>query len=51
MQVFEGVPVTCTRAINESLSTKTHKDCFTTVDSMAKGKALGRDGIPIEFFQ
>jgi hypothetical protein len=50
MQVFEGVLVTYICPMSESLSKNTHKEHFTLVDSMAKGKALRHDGIPIEFF-
>lgn len=51
MQVFESVVVTYICAMNELLFKNTHKEHFTLVDSMAKRKARGHDGIPIEFFQ
>lgn len=51
-EVLEGLPATFTVNMNVTLyRTNTENEVSTTIMSMAKGKALGHDGIPIEFFQ
>lgn len=51
-EVLEGLPATFTCDMNETLSKDiTEKELSAAVLSMAKRKAPGCDGIPIEFFQ
>ena len=51
-EVFEGLLDTFICDMNEALSKDiTERKQLTTVLSMAKMKALGYDGFPIEFFQ
>ena len=51
-KVMEGVPATFTNAMNVGLSKEiTERELRGAVNSMAKGKAPGHDGIPVEFFQ
>ena len=51
-RTLEGLPATVTNAMNESISKKiTVKELSQVVNSLAKGKAPGHDGIPMEFFQ
>ena len=51
-EVFEGLLDIFTCDMNEALSKDiTEKKQLTTVLSMAKGKAPGYNGFPIEFFQ
>ena len=49
---MEGVPATFTPAMNEVLAKEiTERELRGAVNSMAKGKAPGHDGIPVEFYQ
>ena len=51
-EVLEDLPATFTCDMNESLSKDiTERELSAEVLSMAKGKAPGHDGVPIEFFQ
>ena len=51
-EVFEGFPDMITEAMYGPLRRDiTEKELFTAVADMAKGKAPGHDGIPIEFYQ
>jgi exonuclease III len=51
-EVLEDLPATFTDDMNASLSKEiTVKEISAAILSMAKGKAPGHDGIPIEFFQ
>lgn len=51
-EVLKGLPATFTCDMIESLSKDiTERELSAAVLSMAKGKALGHDGDPIEFFQ
>ena len=51
-EVLEGLPTTFTCDMNETLAKDiTKRKLSAAVSSMAKGKALGHNGIPIEFFQ
>ena len=50
-EVLEGLPATFMYDINQSLSKDiTEWELSAAVLSMAKRKALGHDGVPIEFF-
>ena len=52
LEVMEGVPATFTPAMNEVLGKEIlERELRGAVDSMAKGKAPGHDGIPVEFYQ
>ena len=52
LSVMEGVLATFTTAMNESLAKEvSEKELRGAVNSMAKGKAPGHDGIPVEFYQ
>lgn len=52
MEIFEGFSTTITHVMSESLMRDiTKRELSTVVTTMAKGKALGHDGIPVEFFQ
>ena len=45
-----GLPCHVQRAINDTLTHEVaHSELSTTIQSMAKGKALGYNGIPVEF--
>ena len=51
-EALEGFPTTFTDDINKSLAKDiTEEELSRAVKSMAKGKAPGHDGVPIEFFQ
>ena len=51
-EILEDFPVTFTDAMNETLEQEiTVEELASVIRSMAKGKAPGHDGIPIEFFQ
>ena len=51
-RVMERVPATFTNVMNIVLSKEiTERELRGAVNSMAKGKALGHDGISVEFFQ
>ena len=51
-EILEGLPRTFTEDMNTSLSKEiTEAELSAAVQSMAKGKAPGHDGIPMEFFQ
>lgn len=51
-EVFEGFTSTFTKAMNATLMEEmTEKELGAVVRDMAKGKAPGHDGIPVEFFQ
>ena len=51
-EILEDLPVTFTDAMNETLEQEiTVEELASAIRSMAKGKAPGHDGIPIEFFQ
>ena len=51
-EVLEGFPATFTYDMNVTLSKDiTERELLATVQSMAKGKAPGHYGIPIELFQ
>lgn len=50
--VFEGLTSTFTDTMNENLSREiTEEELGKVVTSMAKGKAPGHDGIPMELFK
>ena len=49
---FPGFPVTFTDEMNVSITRRnTEEELGAAVKDMAKGKAPGHDGIPVEFFQ
>ena len=51
-EAFDGFSITRTQAMNEfSTNEITHRELGVALTSMAWGKALGHDGISIEFFQ
>lgn len=51
-KVFEDFSMLITEARNDSLFKDiTELELFGVVDSMARGKTPGHDGIPMEFFQ
>lgn len=51
-EVFEGFPITFNEAMNDIFTQDiTHTELGVAVKSMAKEKAPGYDGIPVEFFQ
>ena len=51
-EVLEGLPATFTGTMNKALAKDiTKRKLSIAVSSIAKGKAPGHDGIPIEFFQ
>ena len=51
-EVFDGFPVTFTDAMNVTLIQDiTKKELASALTAMAKGKAPGHDGIPMEFFK
>lgn len=51
-KAMEGVPAIFTNTMNKDLGKEiTEKELRRAVNSMAKGKAPGHDGIPVEFFQ
>ena len=51
-EVMEGFLATFTNNMNDSLAKDiTEKELSSAVMSMAKGKASGHDGIPVELFQ
>lgn len=50
--MFVGFPINFTEPMNGNLSKEiTVEELGGTITCMAKGKAPGHDGIPIEFFQ
>ena len=50
--MMEGVLATFTPVMNEALVKEvTERELRGAVNSMAKGKAPGHDGIPVEFYQ
>ena len=52
MEVMKGLPAPFTDAMNETLDQEiTEKELRSATNAMAKGKAPGHHGIPIEFFQ
>ena len=52
VEVFEGFPVTFTDDMNVSITKRiTERELAGALAAMAKGKAPGHDGIPMEFFQ
>lgn len=51
-EVFEGFPVTFTDAMNVALTQDImERELASALTAMAKGKAPGHDGIPMEFFK
>ena len=51
-EVMEGFPALFTNDMNESLAKEfTDKELSSAVMSVAKGKAPGHDGVPVELFQ
>ena len=52
MEVFTGFRTSFSEEMNASLTKEiTERELGGVVRDMAKGKAPGHDGIPIEFFQ
>ena len=52
IKVMKGLPALFTAAMNKALDQEiTKKELRSVTNAMAKGKAPGHDGIPIEFFQ
>ena len=50
-EVLEGLPATFTGDMNRALAKDiTEKELAVALSSMARGKPLGHDGIPIELF-
>ena len=51
-EVFDGFPVTFINAMNVTLIQDiTANELISALTAMAKGKAPGHDGIPMEFFK
>ena len=51
-EVFTGFPVTFNDTMNVTITKAiTERELAAVVRDMAKGKAPGHDGLPIEFFQ
>ena len=52
IEVTEGLPVTFTGVMNKTWEQEiTEGELCSTTKAMAKGKAPGYDGIPVEFYQ